>query len=175
MIDGHSSNGGAADSPEAFALPSAIRPGRARRGKVARLPRAIREALNQRLRDGLPASEVLPWLNALPEVRAVLHTRFHGKPIAADNLSWWRRGGFAEWRQQQEIQEAIVKVLSAGRKTDSENRVPTSGHYATVATARAVVESRIMEAMPEGPPKFAACRKLLQSLALLRRKELAAG
>jgi len=68
-----------------------------RRGKIARLPRSIRDQLNVRLDDGQDADQILPWLNDLPEVREVLARHFNGASISPQNLSAWRQGGFNEW------------------------------------------------------------------------------
>ena len=59
-------------------------------GKIARLPRLIREQLNRRLEDGEPGVEALAWLNALPEVLTVLEKDFAGRPISVQNLSEWK-------------------------------------------------------------------------------------
>jgi hypothetical protein len=61
--------------------------GRGRNGKIARLPDAVRETLNERLRDGEPYEPLLTWLNSLPEVRASLQKHFDGAPIVEQNLS----------------------------------------------------------------------------------------
>jgi hypothetical protein len=74
---------------------------RARTGKIARLPAAIRQELNHRLNNGALGREIVPWLNALPEVQRVLATRFAGRPITEDNLSEWRRGGFQDWLREE--------------------------------------------------------------------------
>jgi len=74
-----------------------------RRGKIARLPRAVREQLNVRLDDGQEADEILPWLNDLPEVRQIITERFSGVPISPQNLSAWRQGGFQEWLLHREF------------------------------------------------------------------------
>jgi hypothetical protein len=68
-----------------------------RRGKIARLPRAVREQLNIRLDDGQEAAEILPWLNDLPEVRQAMTQHFNGSTLSPQNLSAWRQGGFQEW------------------------------------------------------------------------------
>jgi hypothetical protein len=68
-----------------------------RRGKIARLPRDIREQLNTRLDDGEDADQILSWLNALPAVQKAIATHFNGQPISPQNLSAWRKGGFQEW------------------------------------------------------------------------------
>jgi len=70
---------------------------RARTGKIARLPHAIREQINQRLKAGETAPQVLAWLDTLPEVEAILKDEFGGRPISETNLAEWRRGGFAAW------------------------------------------------------------------------------
>jgi hypothetical protein len=69
-------------------------------GKIAQLPAKTREALNRRLHDGQPASVILPWLNALPEVQDILKERFEAEPVSEQNLSLWRNGGFVRWQAE---------------------------------------------------------------------------
>ncbi len=73
-----------------------------RTGKIARLPRLIRNKLNQRLDDGVEGKKLVCWLNRMPEVRAVMKESFEGKPVTEQNLSEWKAGGFAEWVGRQE-------------------------------------------------------------------------
>lgn len=73
-----------------------------RTGKIARLPRAIRDQLNRRLDDGEPATHLAAWLNAQPEVRTVLAAHFGGQPINDSNLTAWKQGGFLDWQRHQE-------------------------------------------------------------------------
>ena len=47
-----------------------------RNGKIARLPRAIRDELNRRLDDGEPGVQLVNWLNGVPEVRDILRNEF---------------------------------------------------------------------------------------------------
>lgn len=72
-----------------------------RKGKIARLPRVIREELNQRLHDGQPASQILPWLNGLAAVREILQRSFAGEDVSDQNLTNWRQGGYLDWCQHQ--------------------------------------------------------------------------
>jgi hypothetical protein len=74
---------------------------RTRRGKIARLPLAIREELNTRLRNGEVGKDLLLWLNGLAPVLEVLAAQFKGKPVAPCNLSEWKKGGYADWLLQQ--------------------------------------------------------------------------
>ena len=71
-------------------------------GKIARLPREIREQLNQRLEDGEPGNRLVAWLNELPEVKALLAAEFGGAAIKEQNLSNWKQGGFRDWRMRRE-------------------------------------------------------------------------
>ena len=81
-----------------------------RNGKIARLPKEIREQLNQRLNDGRQGKELVVWLNSLPEVRAVLAALFEGKVINKQNLSQWRNGGFREWQAKREWLEMALQI-----------------------------------------------------------------
>src|SRR5882724_5023770 len=74
-------------------------------GKIARLPRAVRDELNQRIDDGEAGMKLLGWLNELPAVEAIVREEFAGKPILKQNLSAWRQGGYRDWRMQQEARE----------------------------------------------------------------------
>lgn len=74
-----------------------------RPGKIARLPHTVRDTLNLRLHDGEQGPELLAWLNAEPAVQAVLAAHFNGQPINAQNLSEWRRGGYAVWCEQEQV------------------------------------------------------------------------
>jgi hypothetical protein len=53
-----------------------------RNGKIARLPREIRDELNTRLAEGEPGGPLPEWLNGLPAVKAVLDRHFGGQTIS---------------------------------------------------------------------------------------------
>jgi hypothetical protein len=61
-------------------------------GKIARLPREIREALNEKLDENEPGPAILDWLNVMPEVRKALEGGFEAQQVSPANLSEWRRG-----------------------------------------------------------------------------------
>jgi hypothetical protein len=149
--------------------------GRRRTGKIARLPHAVREALNERLRDGLPCAEILSWLNSLPVVREVLQKHFGGAPMTQENISRWCHGGYAGWLENQQTKEALAIMLAACRDIEPAEREALTGQLALVVAARMVVELRKFDEMPEGPLKSAAWRQLVWSLVLLRRGEFYAG
>src|SRR5689334_5444823 len=81
-------------------------------GKIARLPKAVREELNRRLEDGEQQSRLVEWLNGRPEVQAVLKAEFDGRPINEPNMTAWAQGGFEDWRRQEESLEAAGRVVA---------------------------------------------------------------
>lgn len=85
---------------------------RARIGKIARLPAAVREELNRRLHNAAFGKELVDWLNALPEVQRILAERFVGQPISKQNLSEWRQGGFQDWLREQARRERIRELAA---------------------------------------------------------------
>jgi hypothetical protein len=119
---------------------------RPRVGKIARLPESVRLELNQRLFSGHPAHQILPWLNALPEVQQVLAEFFDGQSISAQNLSAWRNGGFSDWVREQQQVERIQKLAAfadevvqaekegaaaaRGDSADAPQRIPTESNPA---------------------------------------------
>jgi hypothetical protein len=80
-------------------------------GKIARLPRFVRHELNQRLHNGEIGLQLVAWLNARDDVRAVLATHFGGHAISAQNLSEWKKGGFEDWLHEQETRDRIRILL----------------------------------------------------------------
>ena len=67
----------------------AIRPKRRRRGKIARLPRHLREQVNLMICDGLSYPEIIIKLGDA------------GKHLNKDNLINWHDGGYKEWLKDQ--------------------------------------------------------------------------
>jgi hypothetical protein len=88
-------------------------------GKISRLPREIREQVNQRLDAGEPGNRLVSWLNRLPAVRGLLAAEFGGAAINEQNLTNWKQGGFREWRMQQEV--AALGVINAERRRPQSN------------------------------------------------------
>jgi len=76
-----------------------------RTGKIARLPRVVREELNRRLADGESGTKLLGWLNGLPEVLVVLKAEFEGKAIGKQNLWAWKQGGYRDWERREDAME----------------------------------------------------------------------
>jgi hypothetical protein len=143
----------------------------ARNGKIARLPREIRDELNRRLQNGEQGGPLLAWLNALPEVLALLARDFAGSVISKQNLCEWRAGGFAEWQTRQETLDQArelaadaneITVATDGRLTD---------HLATVLAVRyaSALSGWNGEVTDEFRRKLRALRGLCQDIVELRR------
>src|SRR6266581_8689373 len=93
-------------------------------GKIARLPHSIREQLNLRLHDHQPHKTILPWLNSLPEVKAILAADFDNRPITKQNLSEWKQGGFRDWLLQYHASQFLQFIPSAS--SSSSSSIPSS-------------------------------------------------
>ena len=88
-----------------------------RKGKIARLPHAIREEVNQRLLDGQTAGTILAWLNPLPEATKIWEAHFEGMAASPQNLSEWRIGGYRDWvEEREEIEQTKALASYAARQ-----------------------------------------------------------
>lgn len=87
------------------------------KGKIGRLPFAVRQELCRRKREGTPDVDLLAWLNGDPDVAAALKgKKFGGKAhrseISHANLSeYFRPGGpYEEWAKDQAQVERVQKM-----------------------------------------------------------------
>jgi alpha-L-fucosidase 2 len=104
-------------------------------GKIARLPRLLRDELNRRLDDGQPGVRLVEWLNGLEETRIVLRGSFGGRPVNAQNLSEWKRGGYREWLARRDFLEQAAELSAE----TGEHRKVTEGRLTEdLSTALAV-------------------------------------
>jgi len=83
-----------------------------RNGRIARLPREVREPLNRRLQDGERGLRLVEWLNSVPEARTAQSPASDGNPFSEQDVCEWEQGGFREWLGQQAALEQ-VRQLSA--------------------------------------------------------------
>jgi hypothetical protein len=159
----------AASGPEDGAAVSDATPaehaGRDRTGKISRLPHAVRESLNERLRDGIRSCEIAVWLNSLPTVREVLEKRMDGSLITEDNVFKWRRGGYLDWLEHQRNKEAVASMGAGCRSIDPAERDGLAGQISFGITARLVTQMRNYDELPEGALKTAAWRDLVLELS----------
>ncbi len=126
---------------------------RKRTGKVARLPKALRDEVNLRLQNGGVYREIAQWLDKQPGAGA---DRFN-----EENLRAWFHGGHQDWLKQQtrteEIKaraEASLAMVQAMKDGDGEGTL-----HITEAN-ELLLASQINEALSEFEP--AALKQLLQ-------------
>jgi hypothetical protein len=135
----------------------------ARNGKIARLPRSVRNELNERLERSEPSPQLLAWLNALPEVKEVVGNHFAGVPISKQNLSEWRQAGFQEWLARQDLCEDARDLRQLSEEmNDDESQMVLADDVAQVLAAR--FGSLIANWNGEVDEKFEAKSRVLNRL-----------
>jgi hypothetical protein len=98
-----------------------------RNGKIARLPRALRDRINLALYHRTPAKDLARALNQMPEVKAVLAQYFNGRPLKQQNINEWKQGGYRDWLHHRQILEQ-QRELAADAKdlSDTASGLPDS-------------------------------------------------
>jgi hypothetical protein len=142
-----------------------------RTGKIARLPRDIRNQLNRRIADGEPGIRLVEWLNGTPEARQVLAQDFGGREISEQNLSEWKQGGYQDWLTRQETLACARELAAdAGELTEAADG-SLADHLAMALSARyaALVAGWNGEMDDEFRRKARALRFLGQDIGELRR------
>ncbi|HWB02738.1 MAG TPA: hypothetical protein VG796_06905 [Verrucomicrobiales bacterium] len=107
------------------------------RGKIGRLPWALREEVNIRIQNGADGRSIVEWLNARPEMQAVIRKYFDGRPLNEQNLTDWRKTGYAKWLSRKETMHKLRDVAEESREAqeaggeiaDHASRL-IAGHYA---------------------------------------------
>jgi hypothetical protein len=138
-------------------------------GKISRLPDHVREQLNHRLADGQPAKIILPWINSLPEVQAILKSDFDGQPIDSGNLSEYRKRGF----RKSQIHRAALEFSSHyDQASSSTHPAPRIEHFVQWISIRlaAIAESTELDENPRN--ELRDIRNFLYDIVALRRGEL---
>ena len=141
------------------------------KGKIARLPRGIRDQLNRRLDEGEAGNVLVRWLNELPEVKAVIAGQFGGRPINEQNLSEWKARGHREWLARQEALAQARELAADAKELCDATDGKLTDHLATVLAARyaAALGGWDGEVTEEFRRKLRALRGLCQDIVELRR------
>jgi len=71
------------------------------KGKVARLPKEVRDQVNEMMLDGLTYGEIIVALGE------------HGEHLNEQNLSNWKSGGYTRWLKGRERREDLLAVQEA--------------------------------------------------------------
>ena len=146
-------------------------------GKIARLPRNIRDELNYRLNNGEKSGPILAWLNAMPEVQALLAAEFGASQINKQNLTNWRQGGYQQWLKQQERRQLVRELTqnTAELATDA-GGVELANHLSAVLVAEFAAAARNAQAELADPAeRCVRLQEFLLTLARVRRQDYLAG
>src|SRR5437867_286853 len=85
--------------PDPFA--AITTPVRRGNGKIAHLPKEVRDQVNEMMLDGLTYGEIIVALGD------------HGKNLNEQNLSNWKSGGYTRWLKGRERREDLLAVQEA--------------------------------------------------------------
>jgi hypothetical protein len=143
-----------------------------RNGKIARLPESIRAELNQRLREGEPGKHLVKWLNGLPQVQAVVKAKFEGQPIAENNLSAWKTGGYLAWEQDQATREGLDSFMDKAGVLQTPAEKDLIYRMVDFVSIKMALELNRLDSVPDGEAKAALWRELRLSVLNLWRNAL---
>jgi len=140
-----------------------------RNGKIARLPKKIREELNHRLEDGCPGVKIVEWLNAHPRVQKVLRKEFNGEPISEQNLSRWKEGGYQEWlRQREALEQMRWTIERSGELGNEEDDKDFCEHVARIVTVEIAQQVQRMGEIKNPKERWKSLREISLELWRLR-------
>ena len=135
------------------------------RSKIGRLPFAVRNELNERIRDGAQGAELLDWLNGLKETKKVLREAKEAA-VNAQNLTDWRSTGYKDWLDDQADADRFRRLAEVSHTLATAAGGSAAGVACNIATAK------IMDAL-EGADEDKIA-DLTRALAALRSGENAA-
>lgn len=135
------------------------------RSKIGRLPFAVRNELNERIRDGAQGAELLDWLNGLKETKKILR-EMESDAVNAQNLTDWRSSGYKDWLDDQADADRFRRLAEISHTLATAAGGSAAGVACNIATAK------IMDAL-EGADEDKIA-DLTRALAALRSGENAA-
>ena len=138
---------------------------RSYRSKIGRLPFAVRNELNERIRDGAQGSDLLDWLNGLKETKKILR-EMKSDAVNAQNLTDWRSSGYKGWLDDQADADRFRRLAEISHTLATAAGGSAAGVACNIATAK------IMDAL-EGADEDKIA-DLTRALAALRSGENAA-
>ncbi len=135
------------------------------RSKIGRLPFAVRNELNERIRDGAQGSDLLIWLNGLKETKKVMR-ELKSSIVNAQNLTDWRSTGYKDWLEDQNDADRIRRLAEVSQTLAAAAGGNVAGVGCSIATAK------IMDALESADDDKIA--DLSTALVKLRASENAA-
>jgi hypothetical protein len=136
-------------------------------GKIAQLPKSIRDQLNRRLENGEQGPELLKWLNRHPKTKNILAKKFDNQPVTKSNLSDWRHGGYLEWRSDQARQSRIQRISESGNCFKKAETGDLFENFARFAVAELMAD---LDTLPKlrGEKRSNLLHQLIRDLARLQ-------
>lgn len=144
-----------------------------RTGKIARLPKYVRDQLNRRIEDGEQGKQLVEWLNGLPGVPEVLKEQFGGRPVSEQNLSEWKQGGYPEWLRQEETRSLVSKLTEQSDDLEeAADGMEISDRYASVLSVEFVaLTQKLLEEKTDTKERWECLREVFRELTQLRRDD----
>jgi hypothetical protein len=145
---------------------------KSRVGKIARMPKEIREELNRRIENGMLGNELADWLNALPEAQKILADRFNARPVNQQNICEWRHGGYLDWLHQRDnriqLREMMDEARSLDRASAGKTGTDVSGYLGTYLVVELADALNRLHNMKNEKERWQLFRKLSLELSRLR-------
>jgi hypothetical protein len=144
-----------------------------RTGKIARLPKHLRDRIGADLEGGVPGKQIVAWLNRLPLVQRAITNEFDGHPITEQNLSEWKAGGHQDWlKNQQAVKLARQLTEQAGDIDDAATGLALSDRLASVLSVQlARVAMALVEQETDPEKRWQRLCHVNRELARLRRED----
>ena len=139
-----------------------------RNGKIARLPRSLREELNQRLHDGEQGKTLVAWLNSLPKVQSMTAGHFGGRPVREQNLTEWKQGGYQDWLALQEACNATARLADEAGGACDPSSPPLTDTLSQWLAVRYAMATRHLEGT-DGPDHLLLLHRFCGDIVQLRR------
>ena len=135
------------------------------RSKIGRLTYAVRNELNERMRDGATGTACLEWLNAHPDMLRVF-AETGCAPVNPQNLSDWRQTGYADWLDDQKETERLRRFA------DLSGAIVTASGGDPSAVGSRLLTAKILEAIRTASSDDTA--GLAKAISTLRKQDIAA-
>jgi hypothetical protein len=141
---------------------------KSRVGKIAQLPKAIRDELNQRLENGKQGPQLLKWLNSLPETQEILTKEFENQPITKSNLSDWRQGGYRDWTKDKAREDRIHHLSESGNTLQKAEAGDLFENFARITVAELAADLDGLDDLKDSDTRWQRLRELTRELARLQ-------
>ena len=143
-----------------------------RQGKIARLPKNIRDQLNLRLQDGEPGKQLADWLNELDKTKEILAELFGGRPINEQNLTEWKQGGYQDWLRDQETRERVQRLAERAQDLDdAADGLEISDRLASILAAKLAGAAQKLDEIADPKERWRKLQEILRELWRLRSED----